>query len=38
MAPTGLDEKLSDVVGAAEYQINENLNINYNFAIDQNYN
>ena len=35
---TGLDEKLSDVVGAAEYQINENLNINYNFAIDQNYN
>ena len=35
---TSLDEKLSDLVGSANYKINENINLNYNFALDQNYN
>ena len=35
---TSLDEKLSDIVGSATYKINENVNLNYNFALDQNYN
>ncbi len=35
---SSLDEKLSDVVGNMSYQINEKTNLNYNFAIDQNYN
>jgi len=35
---TSLDEKLSDLVGSANYNLNENLNIRYNFAIDQNLN
>ena len=35
---TSLDEKLSDIVGSSKLKINENLDINYNFAIDQNYN
>ncbi len=35
---TSLDEKLSDLVGSATYKINENVNLNYNFALDQNYN
>ena len=30
-------KKLSDVVGATEYKINEKFKINYNFSIDQNY-
>ena len=34
---TSLDEKLSDVVGATEYKINEKISLNYNFSIDQNY-
>ena len=34
---TSLDEKLSDLVGSANLQINENLNFNYDFAVDQNY-
>ena len=32
-----LDEKVSDLVGSSKFKINDNLNINYNFAIDQNY-
>ena len=35
---TGLDEKLSDLVGEAEFGINDNFNINYSFSVDQNYN
>ncbi len=34
----GLDEKISDLVGVANYKINDKFNFNYNFAIDQNYN
>ena len=34
---TGLDEKLSDLVGSANFKINENVNLNYQFALDQNY-
>ena len=35
---TSLDEKLSDVVGTANYDINDKVNFNYNFSLDQNYN
>ena len=35
---TSMDEKLSDLVGSAEYKINNNFSLNYNFSIDQNYN
>ena len=34
----GLDEKISDLVGVANYKINDKFNFNYKFAIDQNYN
>ena len=34
----GLDEKISDLVGTSKYKINDKFNLNYNFAIDQNYN
>ncbi len=34
---SSLDEKLSDVVASSNLKINENLNFNYNFALDQNY-
>ena len=37
-AKTSMDEKLSDLVGSADYKINDRLNLNYNFSIDQNYN
>ena len=33
----GLDEKLSDLVGTAKYSINDDFELNYNFAVDQNY-
>ena len=33
----GLDEKISDLVGTSNYEINEKLSLNYNFALDQNY-
>tara|TARA_B110000003_G_C16224306_1_gene368644 strand:- start:111 stop:563 length:453 start_codon:yes stop_codon:yes gene_type:complete len=32
-----MDEKLSDLVGFATLNVSENLNLNYDFAIDQNY-
>ena len=32
-----MDEKLSDLVGETNYLINDNVSLNYNFAIDQNY-
>ena len=34
---TSMDEKLSDFVGASSYNLTEKLELNYNFAIDQNY-
>ena len=34
---TSLDEKLSDLVGTSEYQISENIQLNYNFSLDQSY-
>ena len=35
---SSLDEKLSDVVGTSSYKFSDKMSINYNFAIDQNYN
>ena len=35
---SSLDEKLSDVVGNMSLNVSEKMNLNYNFAIDQNYN
>ena len=34
---SSLNEKLSDIVGTSNYKINDNLNLKYNFSIDQNY-
>jgi LPS-assembly protein len=34
---TSMDEKLSDLVGSTSYGVNNKFNINYNFAVDQNY-
>ncbi len=34
---TSLDEKASDVVGKYNYKFNENINFDYKFNIDQNY-
>ena len=34
---TSLDEKLSDLVGASSLKLNKNFNLDYNFAIDENY-
>jgi len=34
---SSLDEKLSDVIGKSELKLNDNIEINYNFALDQNY-
>ena len=34
---TSLDEKLSDLVGESSFKINDNLELNYQFALDQNY-
>ncbi len=34
---SSLDEKLSDLVGTASLDINDNISLNYNFAVDQNY-
>ena len=35
---TSLDEKLSDLVGSAKLSINNRMSLNYNFALDENYN
>ncbi len=35
---SSLNEKLSDLVGSASLDLNKNFKINYNFALDQNYN
>jgi len=34
---SSLDQKFSDVVGKATYNINNKLDMNYNFSLDQNY-
>ena len=34
---TGMDEKLSDLVGTANLEFSDKLNLKYNFSIDQNY-
>ncbi len=34
---SSLDEKLSDLVGTANVKLNDTFNVNYNFALDQNY-
>ena len=34
---SSLDEKLSDVIGASNLKVNDNINFKYNFALDQNY-
>jgi len=34
---TSLDEKMSDLFGSSNYKIGENVNLKYNFAVDQNY-
>ena len=34
---TSLDEKLSDLVGESSLKINDNFKLNYQFALDQNY-
>ncbi len=34
---SSLDEKVSDLFGSAKYNIKENLDLNYKFAVDQNY-
>ena len=36
-ASTSIDQKFSDVVGKASFNINNKLNLNYNFSVDQNY-
>mgnify|MGYP004146090795 CR=1 FL=1 len=35
---TSLDEKISDLVGKSSYKVNNNMTLNYNFSVDQNYN
>jgi len=35
---TSLDQRFSDVVGEAKYSVNNKVNLNYNFSIDQGYN
>ena len=34
---SSLDDKSSDVVGYSNYKINDNLSLNYQFALDKNY-
>ena len=36
-ASSSLDQRFSDVVGETKYNINNKLNLNYNFSIDQGY-
>ena len=37
-AKSSLDQKSSDLVGAANFKANNNLDLNYKFALDHNYN
>ena len=34
---TSLDQKFSDLVGETNYNVNDKIKLNYNFALDQNY-
>jgi LPS-assembly protein len=34
---SSLDQKFSDIVGESKYNINNNINLSYNFSLDQNY-
>ena len=34
---SSLDQKFSDVVGSSSLKVNENIDFNYNFSLDQNY-
>jgi LPS-assembly protein len=34
---TGLDEKLSDIVGSSKYELSDKIDLKYNFNIDQNF-
>ena len=34
---TSLDQRFSDIVGESTYNINEKINLNYNFSLDQSY-
>ena len=34
---SSLDEKLSDLVATSDFKINDNVNLKYNFSLDQNY-
>ena len=34
---TSLNEKLSDLVGSSKYVVNKNIDIKYDFSVDQNY-
>ena len=36
-ASSSLDQRFSDVVGYSQLEMNDNLRLNYNFALDQNY-
>ena len=35
---SSMDQKFSDVVGVVDYNLNDNINLNYNFSVDQGYN
>ena len=35
---SSMDEKLSDLVGSTNYEINKKIKLDYNFSVDQNYN
>ena len=35
---TSMDQRFSDIVGESKYKLSDNINLNYNFAIDQSYN
>ena len=34
---SSLDEKISDLVGSSTLKLNNNINLKYNFSLDQNY-
>ena len=35
---SSLDQRFSDVVGHSQLEMNDNIKLSYNFAVDQNYN
>jgi len=35
---SSMDQKFSDVVGVVDYNLNDKINLNYNFSVDQGYN